>query len=31
VEETKNNEEYQNKIILINGKELGVFPIERVF
>jgi hypothetical protein len=26
-----NWDEYQNKIILINGKELGVFPIERVF
>jgi hypothetical protein len=26
-----NWDEYQNKIILINGKELGIFSIERVF
>jgi hypothetical protein len=26
-----NWDEYQNKIILINGKELGIFNIERVF
>lgn len=24
-------DEYQNKIILLNGKELGIFNIERVF
>lgn len=26
-----NWDEYQNKIILLNGKELGIFNIERVF
>jgi len=26
-----NWDEYQNKIILLNGKELGIFSIERVF
>jgi hypothetical protein len=26
-----NWDEYQNKIILINNKELGIFSIERVF
>lgn len=24
-------EEYQNKIIMINGNDVGIFPIERVF
>ena len=24
-------EEYQNKIIMLNGNDVGIFPIERVF